>query len=469
MLALLPSLTALVLAFILKSAALALGIGALTGAFLVNADNPKIIPAYLLDIFIISPTQSPWKLGAIILTLQLGALSALLEYNGNLERVFRALSGKKENIDVRKRSLYTLALMGLFCFYDGLANSILLGRISHSLQKKMRVSREFLAYIVDTTSSSVACLVLFSTWTAYQLTLIQENIPPSESALGLLIKSVPYNIYSWLSLVVLFIVIKKNILIGPLKKAEEKASIKKTHEAKTSTQEHLPKLFFAVLPLACLFIVFILLVHIVAYQQSSSFIQVLASPHIPLLLNISASSAILSIFVFQRKNFDVLLASKHSLRGLVQIAKPCLILFSAWALSQTLRDLGLAQSLSQFFIKHDFSIAWLPAIIFISACLLSFFTGTSWGTFAIMMPLVLPFVFEIDPTHMSIAPIVVGAIFGGAVFGDHCSPLSDTTVVSSFATNCSVRNHVRTQIPYALITALLALAFFYIPYALWKS
>lgn len=470
--ALWPSILALVLSFLIGNAALALGAGALLGAILVNLDKINELPAYLLDGFVLQVFASPWKLGAILLTFQLGALSSLLDANGNLDRIFRSLDNRSNEPD-RKRSLTALCTMGLICFYDGLANSILLGKISQSLLRRFKVSRELLAYIVDSTSSAVACLVIFSTWTAYQLSLLQDNMTESMgSPLTLLVRSIPYNVYSWLSLLMLFFVVRKSFFIGPMKRFERDAPTSKVDvRADHNVALQNISLLKSATPLGILFFSFLAIIAIKATGGESSFqesfIKALASNDVPWILNISAALSFLSALILRESKLSLGDALRNAREGLVAIARPILILLGAWALSKSIGDLGLAKHLSQLFDSSQVQSSWIPLMSFAVACMVSFFTGTSWGTLALMMPLALPFLSHFPEIQNSLAPAVVGAIFGGAVFGDHCSPISDTTVVSAFATGSTVKNHARSQMPYAILVALIALIGVYLPLALF--
>lgn len=454
----LPSLLALGLSLFIRNAFLALSIGALSGAFIYSWNQWSKLPEYLFDIFIGNHIFSSWKMGAFLLTLQLGALSALLDKNNSLERFFNYLNATYED---KKKSLMTLALMGLVCFYDGLANSILLGRLSVKLKDRFAVSNEKLAYIVDSTSSSVACLIIFSTWTAYQISLIQsalENSSFQGQGLEILIQSIPFNLYSLLTLVMVFIAIYFNLNLGAMKKTELKAE-KSFKPQKTFQPEKNFKLFKSAFPLIVLFLSFIVFVAVLsvfkapeanAFQQ---FVYTLSDNSIPWLLNLSAFCSWASLVWLREKNLLTLKqALSASFTGLMNILKPCMILFGAWAISSVISDLGAGQVISDYYSSIELSNQWLPLSVFIVSCLVAFFTGTSWGTLALMIPLVVPVAANFGTDSMLTAA-TVGAIFGGAVFGDHCSPLSDTSVVSAFATECELKQHIKTQIPYALVVA----------------
>ncbi|MCH2535497.1 MAG: hypothetical protein MK008_13715 [Bdellovibrionales bacterium] len=454
----LPSLLALGLSLIIRNAFLALSIGALSGAFIYSWNQWSEFPAYVFDIFIGNHIFSSWKMGAFLLTLQLGALSALLDRNNSLERFFNYLNATYED---KRKSLMTLALMGLVCFYDGLANSILLGRVSVKLKDRFAVSNEKLAYIVDSTSSSVACLIIFSTWTAYQISLIQmalENSSFNGQGLQILIQSIPFNLYSVLTLVMVFIAIYFNLNLGTMKKVEMAAE--KTFKAKKNiSHDKNFKLFKSTFPFIVLFLSFIVFVFILSFFKApeaslfNQFIYTLSDNSIPWLLNLSAFCSWFSLLLLREKNlltFKQALISSYT--GLMNILKPCMILFGAWAISNVISDLGAGQAISNYYSSIDLANQWLPLSVFVVSCLVAFFTGTSWGTLALMIPLVVPVAADLGTDSMLTAA-TVGAIFGGAVFGDHCSPLSDTSVVSAFATECELKQHIKTQIPYALVVA----------------
>lgn len=472
-----PSVLALALALVLRNAFVALSVGALWGAILFLHSTPSAIPSYLLDIFLLKHLSSPWKMGALILTLQLGAFSALLDKNGSLQKLFDSVKAAGRS---RRASLLTLAGAGLLCFYDGLANSILLGKLASPIKSRFAVSSEKLAYIVDSTSSAVACLVVFSTWTAYQLSLISSTLVGSSlegQALTLLIGSIPFNAYSIISLVVLFVVLYKNINIGPMKKAEADAVLefaRKAHiapsqlglPAKNSQASIVRLLSPIVILLFSFFIIEFTFADADTSKGSFQFVvDALSSNSVPLYLNISALLAWLSLLMTKDSSLKFRHALQVSWQGIVEISKPCLILFGAWALTATISDLNVASFIASLFETSHFAIAWLPLAVFVAACLLSFFTGTSWGTLALLIPLAIPLATEME-APVWIMNAVIGAVFGGAVFGDHCSPISDTTVVSAFATGCELKDHTKTQLPYAVLAAILCILLVYLPIAL---
>jgi len=471
-----PSVLALVLSFFVRDAFFALSMGALLGGVMVCFSELTQLPQYLYEIFLQQTFQSPWRSGALILSLELAAFSVLIEQSGLFQSLFHHL---QKNKNKKQSPVMSLVYAGLFCFYDGLANAILLGRLSKMIQKRTAVSNEKLAYIVDSTSSAVACLVVFSTWTAYQLSLVQDALLGTSfegQGLSILMRSVPFNFYCILTLLVLIVAIKKNINLGPMKKAEENA----VRAYRMSDEQNLEvspahSLFAVVLPFLILFGSFFLMVFCLALQSDTEggsffvlFLDAMSSDSIPALLNISGLLAVLFVLPGSVKKVGFNQSLKTMIKGVYDMCKPLLILFGAWALSQTIKDLGVTTALLEGFKTVAISLATLPAISFSVACLISFLTGTSWGTLGILMPLMVPLMaHQSDSVIMLCATI--GAVFGGAVFGDHCSPISDTTVVSAFSTGCELRAHVKTQMPYAVLAAIISLLMGYMPMIFYFS
>ncbi len=469
-----PSVLALALALTLRNAFVALSVGALWGAILLLHKTPLALPTYLVDIFVLKHIASPWKMGALALTLQLGAFSALLDKNGSLQTLFDSLkfSGRS-----KRASLMSLAGAGILCFYDGLANAILLGRLAKPIRTRFAVSNAKLAYIVDSTSSSVACLAVFSTWTAYQLSLINSSIINTQfqgKALTLLLGAIPFNAYSWMTLILLFVVLYKNINLGPMKKAETLADSQYQFSSKNHSQKQHHSSTRLIIKLAMPIVVlffsfFIILVALGKGDRSLGFfnfvVDSLSSNSVPFYLNLSALFAWLALFASREKSISSTSALKISLHGIIEIAKPCTILFGAWALTTTISDLNVAAFLASLFAASNWSLSSLPLVSFAAACCLAFFTGTSWGTLAILIPLTVPLASEVG-APLWLMQAIIGGVFGGAVFGDHCSPISDTTVVSAFATDCELKEHTKTQLPYAVLAAILCILLVYIPIAL---
>ena len=497
-----PTVVAIGSTLALRSALAGLMLGALSGSVLI--ENGSLWRAFssVIEDHTIPALQSGWNLSVLIFTLALGGFVALIEYGGGfqalLERLIRP--GKSKKIPSGAKLQWSAFGMGLVCFFDGLANSLLVGRTLKPFAAKVGVSREKLAYIVDSTSAAVACVAFISTWIAYQLAMIREGFDQANvlapNHYPLFLKSIPYNFYCWATLALLALVIWKNWNIGPMRQAELNAALQSEKSGSTQSpsevpvESHLkrPSVWKGALPI--LFLFGSLLIGL--YQSGSSKLDPDSMAGLGWMESAAAAfgaadaalvfvlSTLLAGLVALALNWkpgpkgtgasfhlepgmgapDVFMEGVKSLFG------PALILVAAWTLSSTLKTLEAGPYLAGFLEGRlpDFA---LPASVFVLGAVISFTTGTSWGTMGVLMPLALPVVIGrlegMEPEMMASSPMllaVVGAVFSGAVFGDHCSPISDTTIVSSIACDVEPVQHVKTQMPYALLAAGLSVVLF---------
>lgn len=481
-----PTLVALVIVFLSKNAILGLSTGAIAGS-LILADG-RLFDAFelLLSDLFLPIFQSPWKLSAILFTLILGGFVALLEKGGGLHGLLSKLLGSGPRS--RNKTQLVVSGFGLLVFFDGLANSMLVGRLMRSAVDQSRVSRVKLAYLADTTSSAVACIAFVSTWIAFQLSMIREGylIAGQEvDAYRLFFASIPANFYCWFSLFLIMVCILRDFNPGPMG----------AHEARVRTEPprpvaNVPKggameknWLFAIVPIAVL----VLSVPTVSYIiGSDSFFPLsfskfaeaygAAEQYVP---QIMVASALLAALVGAITYMWSRLSSKDAMdhespsvvsvffSGIRDLSQPVLILVAAWMLGGTISQLGAADMISTL-LEGNLPSELFPALVFLSGALISFSTGTSWGTMAVLMPLAIPVALTItgDTSAVGSETLVVhsiAAVFSGAVFGDHCSPFSDTTIVSSIAAGVDPLDHVKTQMPFALIASLLAVCVGFIP------
>lgn len=465
-----PSVVALILVFSTRNVAGGLLGGAVAGSLLLVDGALWRLPMDLVESHLLPNFSSPWKSGAIIFTLLLGGFVHLLERGGILQRL---LSGLLNGQSARKVESGA-AGFGVICFFDGLANSLMVGRLFRPMAARAGVSRVRLAYIVDTTSAVVACLAFVSTWIAYQLAMIREGYVLAERAnevepYSLFFASIPHNYYAWFALFLMTFSIWRRWDIGPMQRigaAEAPDSLTAAPE-----REVTGGLWRAALPI----VVLLGFVFIGIYLDGMKRLEL---PLLPLSFRNLA-------FAFSEANVPVILVAASGLgallawaflprsalssgetaggifaEGMRQLFSPVLILIMAWMLSSTLGDLGAAAYLGDL-LGERLRPELFPLMVFLMGSLVAFTTGTSWGTMGLLMPLAIPiaFQFEGDIAVNSLIPIVIGAVFSGAVFGDHCSPISDTTIVSSMACGVDPMDHVQTQLPYAALAAFGAALF----------
>ena len=455
---LIPPLVALVLILITRQAALSLFAATIAGAFLLAGPSPILAIRCLFEDHLFPKIgKSSWNLSAIIFTFTLGAFATLLEKGGGFTTILNRLLAK-EGRDPKKKLLFGVYGLGLLCFFDGLANAVLLGRVARPLTDTLRISRQFLAYVIDSTSATVACVAFISTWIATQLSFIKDNLvdaPFEVNPAALFFNSIPANPYCLLSLLLIPLVIFKAWHLGPMKNAQP-VPLDDSHNMPEAGSP-----FLALIPLAIL--VLTLPAFIYLWQDGSdwSWQNAFTSDGVPYAMVAAGFVALAAAYLcFPKRRRKE--APQHMLDGAASLFPALIILICAWTLGSMFNSLGTADLLAQM-LGDEISSFSVPLVIFLIGAVMSFMTGTSWGTFGLLMPMALPLVLRLgadlpEAELMNLISMTIGAVFGGAVFGDHCSPFSDTTIVSALASGCSPTSHVATQLPYALITATGAAA-----------
>jgi len=378
--------------------------------------------------------------------------------------------------------------MGWLVFFDGLASSMLVGKTMRPIADRAGLSREKLAFIVDSTSSPLAGLALLSTWVAYEMSVIRQGLDHTgdEALAGAvapfswLVLSLPFRFYNWFMLLLVFLVVWLGRDWGPMLAAETACRASpRTGAAGASIPAAGSHAALALVPLAAL----VLGVFGGLYVGGGGLELTFTFPHLVqamgqadaaavfVLATAAASLVALGLTAVDRRTTasseDRGRGTEAFFQGMQQMFLPALILVFAWMLNSVIKQLETANYLVAL-LGERLPAPWLPALVFLLASMISFSTGTSWGTMAIVMPLAIPLSVTMTAFQASLAPspvlvATVGAVLAGAVFGDHCSPLSDTTIVSAFSSDCEVMAHVRTQMPYALAAAVLATLLGYLP------
>jgi len=470
-----PTVSALIVVFLSRSAFIGLSTGAAAGAVLLGGTPLAAMELLLFEQFL-PIFESPWKLSAMAFTLILGGFVALLEAGGGLQAILRRILGAGRGR--ARRMQLTVVGFGLFVFFDGLANTMLIGRTLRTAADRSGVSRVKLAYLADTTGSAVACVAFISTWIAFQLSMIESGfaiVGREANAYALFFRSVPANFYCWFALATALVCICRNFNPGPMGRAEllALASSGRTaaDEEEVGGGGHWA---FALLPVLVLTFSIPVLAYAIGAERwwplsPAKFAEAYgrAEPWVPQIL--VAASLLASLVAAWP-----LLASKGPAkagrvfgRGVRDLMGPIGILVAAWMLGAGIQGLGAAGQISEL-LTGRLDAEWLPVAIFLTGAAISFSTGTSWGTMGVLMPLAIPVVLSLgggpgDPEAERLVVAAIAAVFSGAVFGDHCSPFSDTTIVSSIAAGVEPVDHVRTQLPFALIAAAVAAVAGFIP------
>ncbi len=467
--ALWPPLVALAVIMLTRHALVGLLVGGLAGAILACGGDPWAAYLSLFADHLVPSLQSSWKTGAIAFTLLLGGFAAVLEAGGGFTALLNRLAAPGR--DATARVEMAAGALGLLCFFDGLANSMVVGRVSRRLADRSGVARVKLAYIVDSTSSAVACVALISTWIAFQLSMIGEAYELAGHQVNpylVFLQSLPYNFHSWFTLVMLFVAIRFRFHPGPM--AAMVRSAQSENHAEAGDQEAAAgHPATALVPLLILLLAFFLgflafgdpepgwpdsRARLVAAFGSN------AGPLVLVLASLIATVVALLMFPAARgPRPEVPLRAFGG--GVGAMIAPVGILVAAWIMGSVMDALGTAELIAG--ALRGSNILWLmPTLTFLTGAAISFATGTSWGTIGLLFPLAVPAAAGLGAGPHLLA-VIVAAVFSGAVFGDHCSPFSDTTIVSSISCGVEPHDHVRTQLPYALLTALVAVLVGFLP------
>lgn len=457
-----PAVCALAVILLTKKAALGLASGIVAGALLVHDGNPIHSLRAIFADYVFPSLDGPWHVGAIIFTLILGAFSGLLEKSGAFDTLLARLTSNAKN--PQRRLLGSVYGIGLLCFFDGLANSLLTGRIGRPLADKVGISRERLAWVVDSTSSPVACVAFISTWIATQLSLIQQGLeeaPFTVEPYRLFFSSIPANPYCVLTLLLVPLAIFLNYQPRAMRRYLPLQVELSAHEPSTYISP-----FRAIIPLIALiigiFAAFPLLSEsAVDVFSVSGWLSAFSGSAGPYALVAGSLLGLSAAWMLYPKNRTVT-ANDAAYHGATNLLPALIILIMAWSLGNVFSELGAGKHIAQL-LSDGFNVKWLPLAVFGAGAVMSFATGSSWGTMGLLMPLALPATLETAASTglsndelLAIMPAVIGAVFGGAVLGDHCSPFSDTTIVSSIASGCEPTSHVLSQLPFAAVVAFFS-------------
>lgn len=443
-LTLLPPVLAIALAIITKDVVISLFMGIFAGQLLLNDGNFGQAFISVFDGFI-SLFQIGWITKTILFSLLVGSIIRLITASGGVEGFIQAVSQKRKIINSGKSSLLLAYSVGIVIFIESSITSLIAGTVARPLTQKHGVSPQKLAYICDATSAPVSSLIALNAWGALLIGLIASQIDQGviqDNPIGLFISSIPYNFYAWLSLILAFIVILKNWNIGSMKRFEAAAT--STHnDEQTINNGDAKKMFLPLIVLMGTMPVALYLTGNGDMFDGSGSTSVFYAVVVSLLFTFIYY---LSTGTMKRAQFY-----KEVYAGIGDMLPIALILILAFSIGNITKELGTGAYLAEI-SKQFVSPILIPLIIFIFSAVIAFSTGTSFGTFSLMMPIAISIGVAMD-SHL---PLIIGAVVSGGIFGDHSSPLSDTTIIASLAAKCDHIEHVISQLPYALLAGFLA-------------
>jgi Na+/H+ antiporter NhaC len=530
-LSLLPTIVAIVLAVITRRLITSLLIGIYSGALLTSNFRPLKALAEFWETHLWSTLIDPERLRVFSFTLLMGAMIGVITRTGGMQGLIILVAPWART---RRRGQLTAWLMGLVVFFDDYANTLILGTTLRPIADRLKISREKLAYIVDSTAAPIAGLALISTWVAVEIAYVRSgllNVEPTleKGAFSLFLASIPYRFYIWLALILVPLTAILGRDIGAMLTAERYRLANDTVHPKHPNVESLEQQqaasgwHNAVLPVAVTVVLVIYFIFKSGYagaDAGASLTEIMGEANPAMALQYGAFGGLIlaSLLAKWQGLLDGSAILQASLSGAKIVSPAILILWCASTISAMTSNKSVegATSIGYEFQDHRlytgdylksvlvtkpenqiltgdqidtlsssdnvspgeprFPLFLLPTVVFVLAGVVAFCTGTSWGTMGILMPIVIPMAYALIATMNSEQilqhPLMLGSVAGvlsGAIFGDHCSPISDTTVLSSQACNCDHIAHVVTQMPYALGVALINIIFGTIPLGLGWS
>ncbi len=446
---LLPPIIAIALALITKEVYSSLFIGIVVGGLFYANFNPEVAINHIFADGMIGVLSDGWNVGILIFLVMLGAMVSLMNKAGG-SAAFGEFAAK--HIKTKVGAQLATVLLGGLIFVDDYFNCLTVGSVMKPVTDKHKVSREKLAYLIDATAAPVCIIAPISSWAAAVTGFVE-----GEDGLDLFVKAIPYNFYALLTIFMLIVAIFMKVEFGPMKEKEalaEKAVAKETEAAARTTKG---KVVDLVLPIAVLIASCVIGMLYTGDFFAGNSIRVAFSESdasLGLVLGSFCALIITLIFYLVRRVLSIKECMESIPEGFKAMVPAILILTFAWTLKAMTDSLGAAVYVENL-VKGSAEgfMSFLPAIIFVIACFLAFATGTSWGTFGILIPIVVGVFANTDYTLMIIS---ISACMAGAVCGDHCSPISDTTIMASAGAGCDHVAHVSTQLPYAIFVAVVS-------------
>lgn len=384
----------------------------------------------------------------LLFSLLIGALLALMNDSGGVKAFVKSIIGLGFGKTPRQVGLIP-TFTGIFIFIETNMSILTSGIVSQSLFDRYKMSRARLAFIIDSTSAPISVLILLNAWGALILSLLHDYGP--DQALSVMLGAIPLNFYALIILAMVFYTVLTNRVHGTLKSYEHaeqnRAPAVLKEQATSEDSISATKARYMLLPLACL------ISSMLFFMYWTGEGDIMSGSGSKSVLYATAASLLLAwVILGFEKQFAHRQMVKISFKGMSQLLPLVMTVLLALALGASLKQLGTGEYVASL-LTENLPIWSLAALIFITSGIISFTTGTSWGTFSIMIPIAMPLAFAsgLPPS------LLLSAVIGGGVFGDHCSPISDTTIISSLGAGCDHLDHVSTQLPYALTAGLVTI------------
>jgi Na+/H+ antiporter NhaC len=480
-----PPLVAILIALTLRNVIPALLIGVWLGATALRSFSMGGIFLGLLDgfeIYVVRALADKDHAAIILFSLMIGGMVGIITRNGGMASIVRMIVSRAKSAISGQVAVWG---MGMMIFFDDYSNTLVVGNTARPITDHLKISREKLAYIVDSTAAPVVCLALITTWIGYEVGLIGDalaSVPDlDEPAYTVFLKSIPYSFYPILAFTFVLAVAVTGRDFGPMYKAEVRA---RKGQVSPVNAEDMPSLQGDQLepkpniPLRAIN-AFVPLLVLIGSLLGGLYVTGEGETITDIIGTADAYKAMMWASLLGAITAAVMTTGQGILSGhetvdawfggVKAMMFAMIVLVLAWSLSAVTVELDTANYLVSI-LADTLSPALVPAVVFVLSAITAFTTGTSWGTLGILMPLVVPLTWAVlgangiaDPEHMHILYSAIACNLAGAVWGDHCSPISDTTVLSSMASGCDHIEHVRTQMPYAFLVGTVAVLLGTIP------
>jgi len=456
-LSLLPPVLAIILAITTRNVVISLFIGIFAGHFILN--DFSFISTFIATFDgIVALFSEAWITKTLIFALFVGSILRLIVYSGGVAGFIEFLTQRQRGIRSKKGALLLAYIIGIIIFIESSITALVAGAVARPLTDRFGASREKLAYVCDSTSAPVCSLIPLNAWGALLIGIILEQINTgiiTGNATSLFLQSIPYNFYAILTLIFVLYIILSEKDFASMQRAEAKAT-----PQETAVSQQTGNLWHMLLPLFVLIIMMPIALYFTGVGSKqlatdAAFYQVMMQGSGTTAVFYAVVVSLLFSFFYYliRKVMSVETWFSQVYKGAADMLPIVVILVLAFSIGQVTKSLDTGHYLASV-AGDSVPIMIIPMLIFILTAIIAFSTGTSWGTFSIMLPIAITFsVATVDPsTGNDYLVLVIAAVVSGGIFGDHCSPISDTTIIASMASQCDHISHVNTQLPYALIT-----------------
>ncbi|QED48084.1 Na+/H+ antiporter NhaC family protein [Cytobacillus dafuensis] len=455
---LIPPIIAVVLAIITKNVIVSLFSGAYIGVLILVGGHPLKATMETIGNYFFPLVADSYNAAVLVLLFFIGGFVALMEKSGGGAAL---ATHAIKFINTKAKAQISAWVGGIIIFFSDLGTPLIVGPVFEKIFDKAKISREKLAWIIDSTSSPVAVLVPFIGWGVYIMGLIQkeyESLNITTSEFTTLIKVIPFQFYAILAVTMVPLIALTKLDFGPMAKAEQRVQktgelywpeskpLRKAEIGEESTKNSRAIMIW--LPLLVLFITLFGLLISYGFPfkpvPGNDFRVSLSTAYL-----FAAVTIIILMLAYKVKKFSEIFDIYTT--GMQKMVYVAVTLILAWSLGKVIKEMGTASFIVEV-MDGNVPAFIIPAILFVVGALMSLASGTSWGTFAIMLPIAIPMAVSLD-AHLLVC---IGAVLSGGIFGDHCSPISDTTILSSTGAGADHIDHVKTQFPYALLNASIA-------------